>query len=229
MYLRRCKRTKRGKRHVYWQLVESYRTERGPRQRVVAYLGEMSRREREGIKAAAEDRTGIFQYQLFEEDLEPEWAMVDTAHAHAERTREFGGWWLGLQLVRKLDLVRFLEEVHPCGREEVPWWVMSVILALCRLCRPSSELYIAEHLYERTALPDLLGVPECRVNDDRLYRALDALLPHKERLEVFVKQRLGELFDLDYDLLLYDMTSTYFEGEAAANEQARRGYSRITR
>ena len=229
MYLRKCKRMKHGSRHVYWQLVESYRTERGPRQRVVAYLGEMSRREREGLKASAMDRTGMFQHQLFDEDLEPDWATIDTNHVRAEQTREFGGWWLGLQLVQKLDLVRFLEDVHPSGREAVPWWAMSLVLVLCRLCNPSSELHIAEHLYERTPLPDLLGVPESRVNDDRLYRALDALLPHKSRLEVFLKERLGELFSLDYDLLLYDMTSTYFEGDAPANAQARRGYSRDRR
>lgn len=226
MYLRKCKRTRRGNEHVYWQLVESYRTERGPRQRVVAYLGEMTRRERQGLKSAAEDRTGIFQYQLFEEDLEPEWALVDTGHVRSDRRREFGGWWLGLQLVHKLKLVEFLEGVHPTGREEVPWWLMSLILVLCRLCHPSSELHIAEHLYEWTALTDLLGVPERRVNDDRLYRALDALLPHKELLEAFLKQRLGDLFALEYDLLLYDMTSTYFEGQADGNPQAKRGYSR---
>ena len=226
MYLRKCRRTRRGNAYVYWQLVESYRTANGPRQRVVAYLGELTRRQREGLKAAAEDRTGVFQYQLFEEDLEPEWALVDTAHVRAERRREFGGWWLGLQLVHKLKLVECLEAVHPTGREEVPWSLMSLILVLCRFCQPSSELHIAEHLYEWTALTDLLGVPERRVNDDRLYRSLDALLPHKRSLELFLKQRMGDLFALDYDLLLYDMTSTYFEGQAEANPQARRGYSR---
>ena len=97
---------------------------------------------------------------------------------------------------------------------------------LSRLCDPSSELYIAEHLYERTALGDLLGVPAGKVNDDRLYRALDVLLPHKSELEGHLKGRLGELFDLEYDLLLYDVTSSYFEGECSGNAQAARGYSR---
>jgi transposase len=106
---------------------------------------------------------------------------------------------------------------------------MSLILVICRLCDPSSELRIAEHLYPRTALPDLLGVSADKVNDDRLYRALDQLLRHKEELERHLKNRLGELFNLSYDLLLYDVTSTYFEGQCNGNEQARRGYSRDNR
>ncbi len=104
--------------------------------------------------------------------------------------------------------------------------MMAITLVLMRLCEPSSELRVAEHLYERSSLGNLLGIPLDKVNDDRLYRALDNLLPHKVELEKHLKERLGELFNLEYDLLLYDVTSTYFEGEDAANEQARRGYSR---
>jgi transposase len=100
------------------------------------------------------------------------------------------------------------------------------VLVIARLCEPSSELHIAEDWYRRTALEDLLGVPAERVNDDRLYRALDRLLPHKEALEAHLKQRLGTLFGLDYELLLYDVTSTYFEGQAEGNALAKRGYSR---
>jgi len=100
---------------------------------------------------------------------------------------------------------------------------------ICRLCRPSSELHIAEHYYQSTALPDLLGVPADKINHPRLYRALDQLLPHKEALEAHLKNRLGTLFDLDYDLLLYDVTSTYFEGLCEGNPQAQRGYSRDKR
>ncbi len=96
--------------------------------------------------------------------------------------------------------------------------------ALGRLVDSSSELHLAEHGYEANALAELLGVPAAKVNDDRLYRALDQLLPHKQTLEKHLKQRLGELFQLDYDLLLYDVTSTCFEGEAAGNAQAQRGY-----
>jgi len=151
---------------------------------------------------------------------------VDVERVRAERPRDFGGAWLGLQLLEKLGLTGFLQKVLPEGREDVAWWAMALVLVLCRLCDPSSELRIAEHLYERSALPDLLGIPADKVNDDRLYRALDRLLPHKEALEVLLRERLGELFDLEYDLLLYDATSTYFEGAAQANPQAQRGYSR---
>ena len=106
---------------------------------------------------------------------------------------------------------------------------MSLVLVIARLCRPSSELHIAEHFYRQTALSDILGVPDAKVNDARLYRTLDALLPHKEALETFLKNRLGELFDLEYDLLLYDVTSTFFEGKAEGNPLAQRGYSRDQR
>jgi len=100
------------------------------------------------------------------------------------------------------------------------------VLVIARLCEPSSELHIAEDWFRRTALDDLLGVPEAKVNDDRCYRALDRLLAHKDALERHLKDRLGTLFTLDYDLLLYDITSTYFEGLAEANPLAQRGYSR---
>lgn len=105
----------------------------------------------------------------------------------------------------------------------------ALILIIARLCEPSSELHIAEHFYRKTALCDLLGVPVEKVDDNRLYRALDKLLPHKRALESFLKEKLGELFALEYDLLLYDVTSTYFEGEAKANPLAQRGYSRDKR
>jgi transposase len=101
-----------------------------------------------------------------------------------------------------------------------------MVLVIGRLCDPSSELHLAEQIYESSAMSELLGVPADKVNDDRLYRALDRLLPHKRELEKHLKQKLGELFPLDYDLLLYDVTSTYFEGKAEKNELAQRGYSR---
>jgi len=100
---------------------------------------------------------------------------------------------------------------------------MSLVLVIARLCKPSSELHIAEHFYRQTALADILGVPDEKVNESRLYRTLDQLLPHKEALEVHLKNRLGELFQLEYDLLLYDVTSTFFEGQANANPLAQRG------
>jgi transposase len=225
MFLRKHYRKLDGIRKPYWALVESYRTERGPRQRVVAYLGELDERGRLGMERAARGNPTFRQQKIFEE-VEPEWVEVDVKGVRVERSRRFGGAWLGLELVKRLGLWEFLNETIPPGREEIPWAMMALLLVLCRLCDPSSELYIAEHLYERLALEDLLGIPADKVNDDRLYRALDQLLPHKEALETHLKNRLGTLFDVEYDLLLYDVTSTYFEGAAAANPQAKRGYSR---
>src|SRR5690606_1562005 len=128
-----------------------------------------------------------------------------------------------------LDLHTFLRRTIPRGKEQIPWSVMAQILVICRLCNPSSELHIAEHYYRETALHELLGVSPEAVYEERLYRALDALLPHKEELEKHLKNKLGELFGLSYDLLLYDVTSTYFEGEANGVSLAQRGYSRDKR
>jgi len=226
MFLRKCKQRKNGQEYSYWQLLESYRTERGPRQRVVAHLGDIDEPSRIGFKETASGNNDhIHQPSLFG-DSKPHWAEVDTSHVKVERTRFFGGPWLGLQVLERLGLTQFLDSVMPCGREDIPWSTMSLVLVLSRLCDPSSELRIAEHIYERTALGDLVGVPADKVNDDRLYRALDALLPHKSELEKHLKSRLGEMFQIEYDLLLYDVTSTYFEGLAEGNEQAKRGYSR---
>jgi len=225
MFVRPCYRRKNGKRHAYWALVESYRTARGPRQRVVAYLGQAEERKRRGVKRAA----GQAETPSLFGAAEPQYVEVDVKRIRVERCLDFGGPWLGLQIFRKLGLPDFLDETIPPGREEIPWSRMAAVLVLCRLCDPSSELHIAEHLYRQTAMADLLGVPADKINDDRLYRALDKLLVHKDALEVFLKNRLGCLFDLEYDLLLYDVTSTYFEGQANGNAKAQRGYSRDRR
>jgi transposase len=225
VYLRRCHRRKDGKRHAYWALVESYRTARGPRQRVVAYLGELDEQGRLGVQRVAQPEPAS-QVHLFQKEASPEWVEVDLHRVRVERSRPFGGAWLGLMLLRQLGLSELLQTLLPSRREEIPWSVMTLVLVLGRLLDPSSELHLAEHGYEASALAELLGVPAAKVNDDRLYRTLDRLLPHKPALEKHLQQRLGELFELDYDLLLYDVTSTYFEGAAAANPQAQRGYSR---
>jgi transposase len=227
MFIRPIHVNKNGKRHAYWALVESYRTTQGPRQRTIAYLGQLDHKGRLGIHKVAQGNTD-YQRDLFEE-VEPEWIEIDARRIHVENGRQFGGCWLALNLLDKLGLASLFETVIPQGKEDIHWAVVAHVLIICRFCNPSSELYIAEHLYGRTALPDLLGLPCDKLNDDRLYRALDALLPHKESLEVHLKKRLGELFDLKYDLLLYDVTSTYFEGRAEANPLAQRGYSRDKR
>jgi len=223
MYLRPIYRKKDGKRHAYWALMESVRTARGPRSRVVAYLGALPEAERRGVAEAAADHRPV---QETLESRRANWVEVDTARMRVERLRAFGGPWVAQELLRQVRLDTFFGESIGGGREEIPWAVMAQVLVVSRFCEPSSELHIAEHFYGRSALPDLLGIAEDKINDDRLYRALDQLLPHKEALEQHLKERLGSLFDLDYDLLLYDVTSTYFEGEANANPLAQRGYSR---
>ena len=160
---------------------------------------------------------------------EPQWVEVDVANVTVERELDFGGPWLALQLIQKLRLDELFEQLMPEGREHIPWSKMALVLTICRLCNPSSELYIAEHYYRSTALSDLLGIPSEKVYDKRLYRSLGKLLPHKEDIEKHLKQQLGELFGLEYDLLLYDVTSTYFEGQCLGNPMAQRGYSRDNR
>jgi len=224
VYIRKTTIYKDGKTHCYWALVESYRTERGPRQRVVAWLGEMDEAGRLGVERVAEGTPG-FQQNLFGK-TEPEWVEIDVNRVRVEHVVDFGGPWLGLELMHCLGLDQFFLEHVLGGREEIPWAIMTEVLVLCRLCHPSSELHIAEHFFEQTALADLLGIPSEKINEDRLYRALDQVLPYKEALERHLKERAGSLFKLEYDLFLYDVTSTYFEGEARINPLAQRGYSR---
>jgi transposase len=228
MFLRPHYRRCNGQREAYWALVESYRTERGPRQRTVAYLGLMDEAGRLGVHEAVDPPSPSQQQQeLFPKArTQPRFVEIDRTRVRVENCRQFGGPWLALELVKRLRLDDFLQRSLPLGQEHVPWSLTSLILIIARLCEPSSELHIAEHFYRHSALSDLLGVPIDRVDDNRLYRGLDELLPHKAALETFLKQRFGELFAIEYDLLLYDVTSTYFEGQAQANPLAQRGYSR---
>jgi len=228
MYLRHTTRRKDGKVHTYWQLVRSVRVGRTVVQQTVAHLGELDAQGRARAKALARAIMGTReQPDLFTSSDDREEAIpVRLNRIRLERGRTFGDVWLGWTLWRALRLDELLERVLAPGREAVPWATMAAVLVLARLCEPSSELHIAEEWYRRTALEDLLALPATLVNDDRLYRALDRLLPHKPALEQHLVARLGELFALDYDLLLYDVTSTYFEGQAAGNPLAQRGYSR---
>jgi hypothetical protein len=134
----------------------------------------MDERGRLGVKRCAE-KNAAYQTSLFTR-AESEWVEVDVKRVRVERSRKFGGPWLGRELLLRLELERSLEETLPNGREEIPWSAMAMILILGRLCELSSELHLAEHLYEASAMSDLLGVPEEKVNEDRLYRALDTLL-----------------------------------------------------
>ena len=228
MYLRHTTRVKDGKAHTYWRLVRSVRVGRKVVQQTVAQLGELDAEGRAQARALARTITGgREQADLFAPipaAAPPIPVRLD--RVRLERSRLFGDVWLGWTLWRALQLDTLLERLLPIGREGVPWATMALVLVLARLCEPSSELHIAEDWYRRTALDDVLALPAPLVNDDRCYRALDRLLPHKTALEQHLVQRLGELFALDYELLLYDVTSTYFEGAAARNPLAQRGHSR---
>ena len=236
MFLRRCKRKKNGKQHTYWALVESYRTGRGSRQRVVAYLGELKSNEQSGwaqlgqkLDGQSRPRRSLFDPPHYEDPDDQETVTINLKGVRLERIRDFGDVWLALGLWRLLGLDKLLSERMPQGREEVRWNVVAAILTIGRFCEPSSELHIEESWYGRTVLEDLLGVSPDKVHTDRLYAALDRILIHKEAIEKHLKERLGDLFDLEYDLLLYDVTSTYFEGECRGNPMAKRGYSRDSR
>jgi transposase len=236
MFLRRCERRKDGKVHTYWALVESHRTAKGSRQRVVAYLGELKASERPGwaelgrrLDRKQRPQPSLFDPPPVEEPGDDEPVLVNLKGLRLERLRDFGDVWLARGLWRLVGLDVLLEQLLPQGREDVPWPLVVAILVIARFCEPSSELHIEHTWYRRSALEELLGVPSAKVYTDRLYQGLDLLLLHKQALEKHLKERLGTLFDLKYDLLLYDVTSTYFEGQCRGNAKAQRGYSRDSR
>ena len=155
----------------------------------MAYLGRLDEASRLGIKQAAEEPSSTSQKKLFPKP-EPEWVEVDAKRVRVENCREFGRPWLALELIKTLGLDNFLQETIPSGREDVAWSVMALVLVIARLCDPSSELSIAENFLRKTATSDLLGVPAAKVYDNRLYRALDQWLPHKQKLEVLLKEEI---------------------------------------
>jgi len=227
MYLRHTRIRKNGKCHTYWRLVRSVRCGNRVRQETVACLGELDAQGRAKAKALAESIFGQLPQRGLFDDVEPEEPVqVRLRDVRVERGRRFGDVWLGWLLWRALRLDELMERLLPKGKEDVPWATMAAVLVLARLTEPQSELHIAEDWYRKTALDSLLDLPEEKVNEDRLYRAMDRLIPRKEEIEKHLKRRVGELFKVEYDLVLYDVTSTYFEGMALSNPLAQRGYSR---
>ena len=227
MYLRHTIRKKDGKVHRYWTLVRSVRVGRRVIQQTVAQLGELDEHGRIAARAFARRVIGApEEASLFDDGGEPLTAPVRLKGVRVERSRQFGDVYLALCLWRGMGLEDLCRRLLPMGQERVAWAKMAAVLTTARLCEPSSELHIAEDWYRRTALCDLLQLGDAEVNKDRLYRGLDRLLAHKEALEAHLAARCGELFAVENDVLLYDVTSTYFEGQADANPQAQRGYSR---
>jgi transposase len=229
MYLRHTTRHKDGKEHVYWRLVRSVRRGRKVVQETVAQLGELDPEGRARATKLAREISGRAtqpsQSDLFEAAAPVDAVKVRLEAVRLERSRSFGAVWLGWTLWQALKLDQLLEGLLARGREAVAWAEVIAVLVIGRLCEPSSELHVAEQWYRTTALEDLLGVKPEQVYDERLYRALDRLLPHKAAIEAHLVKRFGELFQFEYDLLLYDVTSTYFEGVGDA-AIAKRGHSR---
>ena len=235
MFLRRNRRTVDGECYEYWTLVKTVRTAKGPRQEVVASLGKapgLENSTRHGWDQLGDllegRRPKPEQGQLGQawEEAPPQWAQVDLRGVRVERVREFGQVYLALALWRRLGLHQLLKEIIEPGREEVGWELTACILTLARFCGQRSELEVAERWYGDSALEDLLGVPLDQINDSRLYRGLDVLHEHKERLCSHLLERYRDWFGVQFEFLLYDVTSTYFEGQAKANPKAARGYSR---
>jgi len=233
MFLRKLRVHKDGKEHGYWSLVETIRTADGPRQRTLCYLGELNSsahaRWQKTIEVFNEHGEST-QLKLFSSEAEvpddPNIARVLVKKVRVERTRRFGDCYLGLELWQQLGLAEFFAQHLDVDGADVPWSRVAAVLAINRLCAPGSELAVEQHWYPSTALDDLLHIESGKINDTRLYRCLDRLLPLKTKIEQHLKQRFGELFQAEFDVLLYDLTSTYVEGTAEENPMMRRGYSR---
>jgi transposase len=233
MFLRKLRVQKDGKEHSYWSLVETVRTADGPRQRTLCYLGELNSSAHARWQKTVEvfnEQGESTQLKLFPSEVEapddPNVARVLVKKVRVERTRRFGDCYLGLELWKRLGLEEFFAQHLDVDAADVAWSRVAAVLAINRLCAPGSELAVEQHWYPSTALDDLLHIGKGKINDTRLYRCLDRLLPLKSKIEQHLKQRYGELFQAEFDVLLYDLTSTYVEGAAEENPLMRRGYSR---
>jgi transposase len=235
MFVRRYSRTKDGKQHFYYALVESVRTDAGPRQRIIAHLGELNHdQERRWQRTVTFfNRHGdAQQLRLFPEDddlrlpADPDIVRIRLDSVGWSNGRRFGDVWLARWLWHYVGLDAIVASRLPQGKETVPPADIVAIEVINRLCQPCSEFALAEHWYASTGLEDLLGVPDSEVTKDRLYRTLDRLRKAQEAIENDLAKNFGTLFKLDYELLLYDLTSSYFEGLAEENDLAARGYSR---
>ena len=234
MFLRPNHRDKDGKARTYWSLVETVRTPDGPRQKTLCYLGELNSSAQARRLTTVEvfnEQGEAHQLKLFPSHVappadDPQVARVLVNKVRLERTRQFGSCFLGLDLWKRLEPDRFFEQTVDGEPADVPWSRVAALLAINGLCAPGSELAIEQRWYPSTALDDLPEIEEGKINDTRLYRCLDRILPHKTKLERHLKDRYGALFGAEFDVLLYDLTSTYVEGAAEKNPMVRRGYSR---
>jgi transposase len=239
MFLRSNTRIKDGKQHRYYTVVESRRLQSGKVvQRQVLYLGEINDSQqaawRRTLEVFDEDDHRFTPLSLFPEDRPVPADAIDSVQVKLsemklERARPYGNCWLGCELWRQLQLDRFWSGKLPPGRESVAWPQVLELLVVNRLIDPGSEFRVHRHWFDQSAMDVLLGQDFAVAEKDRLYRCLDRVLEHKQELFVHLQQRWKDLFDAEFDLLLYDLTSTYVEGEAEQNPKARYGYSRDKR
>jgi len=241
MFLRACKRWKNGKQHRYFSIVENRRiVGRGPdgkriAQRTVLYLGEIN----DSQQAAWRKTLDVFdgadtqprQLALFPDDrpVPPDAlnaVQIRLAEMKLLRPRSFGDCWLGCWLWRRLELDRFWRQRFEDSRGDLPWEKVLQLLTVHRLIHPGSEYHLHREWFLNSAMDVLLGVDFQVAGKDRLYRCLDRLLEHKDDLFKHLRQRWQDLFAAEFDVLLYDLTSTYFEGLCRDNPKARHGYSR---
>jgi transposase len=239
MFLRSNTRIKDGKQHRYYTVVESRRLQSGKvAQRQVLYLGEINDSQqaawRRTLEVFDEEQQRYTPLSLFPEDRPVPADAIDSVQVKLsemklERSRPYGNCWLGCELWRQLQLDRFWSEKLPQGREGVAWSQVLELLVVNRLIEPGSEFRLHRHWFDHSAMDVLLEQDFAVAEKDRLYRCLDRVLEHKQDLFVHLQQRWKDLFDAEFDLLLYDLTSTYVEGEAEQNPKARYGYSRDKR
>lgn len=238
MFLKPNKRFKDGKEHIYYTLNESVRiNKRRTVQRTILHLGELTTSQHHRWRHTIDvinERSEARQMELLSEDEhqrrgcpeDPDVVAIRLSSLQVTNCREFGSCWVGVKLWQLLDLDRFWSERLGELRGEVPWEKVAELLAVNRLCDQGSELSVHEKWYPRTGMSLLLDCDDAVAEKDRLYRCLDRLAVHKEALEEHLKRKWGELFAADFEVLLYDLTSTYFEGLMEEVPQAKRGYSR---
>lgn len=236
MFLRSTNRKKDGKDHRYFSIVENRRVSTGKTaQRTVLYLGEINDQQqaswRKSLSVFDEDTQRFTTLSLFPDDRPVPADAVDSLQVRVSglalrRPRVFGNCWLGCEVWRQLGLEEFWRERLPAGREAIEWEKVLRLLVINRLVAPGSEFRLHREWFVSSAMDELLGTDFVVAEKDRLYRCLDRVLAHKPALFVWLKQQWADLFHADFDVLLYDLTSTYFEGEMAQNPKARRGYSR---
>ena len=235
MFLKTHRVRKDGKEHIYYSLCESLRVSRSRvTQRTVLHLGELNTRQldrwQHTIEAVQEDGR-CQQLRLFTDREGGAPAADDVAEVIlsslvVRRPRRFGECWIGCKLWEELGLRAFWDQALGEQRGEVPWAKVVELLVVNRLCAPRSELSVHEKWFPQTAMDLLLDTDESVAEKDRLYRCLDRMIHHKEALETHLADKWRDLFGATFDVLLYDLTSTYFEGEADEVDKARRGYSR---